>query len=260
MYTVKVDPHTHTLFSGHAFSTIGENLAEAAKKGLTGLGMADHYSPGFLPQRNGIPDFGPLMNMAAMPKAVDGVRVLASVEIDIVDFDGHVACWDLTPPFRPAGREAATVAEMLLSTRDYAIASVHMFPGCRDGSFSQYTDMYLNVLENPGIQIIGHPCRPGFLFDMDEVVRAAKRTGKMLEINDHTFDSPEEITSRCRQLALKCAEEGAQIVVSSDAHSAWFVGEFGRALKMLEEIHFPQELIANETLEKFLAAVGKAEA
>ena len=31
MYTVQVDPHTHTIFSGHAFSTIGENAAAAKK-------------------------------------------------------------------------------------------------------------------------------------------------------------------------------------------------------------------------------------
>lgn len=34
MLTVKVDPHTHTIFSGHAYSTIEENAIHASGKGL----------------------------------------------------------------------------------------------------------------------------------------------------------------------------------------------------------------------------------
>ncbi|MDD6033999.1 MAG: phosphatase [Oscillospiraceae bacterium] len=254
MYTVKVDPHTHTLFSGHAYSTIGENLAQAAKQGLTGLGTADHAGPEFYTVRDGLPQWGYLLNTSALPREVDGVRLLSSAEIDIVDLEGHTACWDLRPPAEP---DAMPIGERLLRTRDYAIASFHFFDGCRDGSFSQYTEMYQNVLRNPLIQILGHPCRPGFDFDMDEIVRTARAEHKLLEINEHSFDSPARITDRCRQLAIKCAEEGTSIVVSSDAHSAWFVGKFDRALAMLEEIHFPAELIANRSLEDFMAAVGK---
>ena len=43
--------------------------------------------------------------------------------------------------------------------------------------------------------------------------------------------------------------------VNSDAHSAHAVGRYPETLQMLEEIHFPETLIANrdlETLEKFL--------
>lgn len=47
MYTVQVDPHTHTIFSGHAFSTIGENAAAAKKAGLLAIGMSEHYGPTF---------------------------------------------------------------------------------------------------------------------------------------------------------------------------------------------------------------------
>lgn len=260
MYQIKVDPHTHTLFSGHAFSTIGENLAEAAKKGLDGLGMADHFGPLFTPMKDGIPSFGPMMNMAAMPKEVNGVRVFASAEMDIIDFEGHLAFWDTFSPFGPPERRKITICETVLSTRDYAIASLHNFPGFQDGTEAQYTEMYLGALRNPGIQIIGHPCRPGFLFDLNEIVRTAKALGKCLEINDHSFDSPDTIKKRCRQLALKCAEEGTKVVVSSDAHSCWFIGEVGRAMAMLEEIHFPPELIANRSLEAFEETIAQAKA
>ena len=38
------DLHTHTVASGHAFSTLKENIEEAAAKGLKAMGMSDHYS------------------------------------------------------------------------------------------------------------------------------------------------------------------------------------------------------------------------
>lgn len=256
MYQVKVDPHTHTLASGHAFSTIGENAACAKKAGLEALGMADHFGPTFSGDPKNGPNWGPMGNMPALPRQIDGVTVLASVEIDIVDFQGHLGFWNFPLPFhRPGDPEDMTFNDVLLRSRDYGIASVHRFPGQEDNSVSKNTEMYCRVLENPYIHIIGHPGRAGLRFDLDTVCQAAKEHGKMLEINDHSFDSPAAVTDECRRIALKCAELGTKIVVSSDAHSAWFVGQFSRALQMLSEIHFPEELIANRSLDGFLDVI-----
>jgi putative hydrolase len=38
------DTHTHTIASGHAHSTITENVLAAAKKGLSFLGITGHAS------------------------------------------------------------------------------------------------------------------------------------------------------------------------------------------------------------------------
>lgn len=258
MYTIKVDPHTHTLASGHAFSTIGENVEEARAKGLEAIGMTDHFSEIFTPvHENGRVDWGPAINMAALPKVCHGVRVLAGVEIDIIDFKGNLAFMNHKNPFGPRDGVTITAGELMLNSREIAIASLHMFPGCKDGTLAQNTEMYLGALRNPKIDIIGHPCRPGVKFDMDELVRAAKEEHKFLEVNDHTFDTP-AAKDDCRKLAEKCAEQGTYIVVSSDAHSAYFVGEFSKAVAMLEEIHFPQELIANESLAKMMELRGKS--
>lgn len=254
MIQIQVDPHTHTLFSGHAFSTIGENAACAKKLGLTAIGQADHYGPTFT---HDLPGWGSMMNMKALPRVIDGVTILASVEIDIVDFEGHLGFWDREMPFkRPGETRTPSPNDPLLESRDYAIASVHRFPGMEENTLAKNTDMYCRVLEDPRIHIIGHPGRAGLRFDLDTVCKCAKAHGKMLEINDHSFDSPAAVTDECRRIALKCAELGAQVVVSSDAHSAWFVGHVERAVGMLEEIGFPEELIANRTLEGFEAAIA----
>ena len=253
MYQVKVDPHTHTIYSGHAFSTVGENAAEAAAQGLAGIGMTDHFGI-MTPRRpDGRLDFGPLLNFEGLPPFIRGVRVLQGVEIDIMDFDGRLAFWDEKAPF---GRSGLSVGEMLLQSREIVIASLHFFPGCKDGTEAQNTGMYIGAIENPYVDIIGHPCRPGVKFDCREVARAARDNGKFLEINEHTFDTP-QAAPRCRKLAEICAEESCPVVVSSDAHSAWMVGRFDQAFRMLDEIGFPQRLIANETLEKMAGLRGK---
>ena len=37
-----LDLHTHTIFSGHAYSTLTENVKAAAERGLVLYGSADH--------------------------------------------------------------------------------------------------------------------------------------------------------------------------------------------------------------------------
>ncbi len=127
-----------------------------------------------------------------------------------------------------------------------------------DGTIAENTQMYINVLNNPYIQIIGHPVRAGLPFDMDELCKAAKATGKMLEINEHSFDSGEKVIAGMRELLECCAKYGTKISVGSDAHSAWFVGKFDRAKALLEEVHFPEELIASRDLKSFRETIEAA--
>lgn len=249
---ILVDPHTHTLASGHAFGTIGENARCARALGLEAISMSDHFSSDYCLLKEGRPAYGTTMNMEALPKVIEDVRILASAEIDIVDLQGHLYCYDYVDP-----GQGVTLLEHLLATRDIAIASVHHFPGCHDGTLAQNTEMYCRVLRTPGIHIIGHPGRAGLRFDIDEVLAVAKETGKMIEINEHSFDFPQHIEV-CRQIAQRCGETGVHIVVSSDAHSPYTVGKFDRVQKMLKELCFPEELVANRTLASLLEIVRQA--
>ncbi len=257
MYTIKVDPHTHTLFSGHAFSTIGENAIEAGRKGLEGIGMTDHYGERFLPvSANGNMIFPAAMNMDAFPREIQGVRVLAGTEVDIIDKQGHLFGWNTLLHEGPL--KGSTQLEGMLKTRDIAIASYHGFEGEAQVTREEGTQMYVNVLLTPGIHILGHIGRPNIPFDIQRVTKQAKDTGKMIEINNHSFNFGDEIKTRCKNIALACKKEGTYIVVSSDAHIAYQIGDFTSVLDMLKEIEFPQRLIANESVEKLLDVANKA--
>ena len=253
MISIKVDPHTHTLFSGHAFSTIEENAIHAKEKNLEAIAMTDHFGFGFGRDRDiSRLTYGASLNMEALPPVIHGIRILAGTEVDIVDFDGNLAGYDVE-----GWHPGTNMRDLMLNSRDIAIASLHHFPGHDEGTIVQYTQMYCNVAANPGIDIIGHPIRSGGAFDVEEVLKVAKESGCMIEINEHSFDFGDPVTEEYRKLAIRCAELGVSVVVSSDAHSSFFVGNFSRALGVLEEIGFPEDLVANTDLDKLLKRVDR---
>lgn len=246
MIKIKVDTHTHTLASVHAFSTIEENVKHAREQEMDAIVMTDHFGPMFWP--NGKPIFDSQFNMPALPKEIYGVRVFVGTEIDIVDFDGNLAGHDISF----FGQQEQNWCDYLLDTREITIASHHFFKGMEQGTVEQYTQMYCNVAKNPKVNIIGHCGRMGFLFDIEKVVLAAKENGKCIEINNSTLKGNLPAEDRCRQIALACAKNNVPIVVSSDAHSAFLVGIFDKAIKMLEDIDFPESLIMNTSMERFM--------
>ena len=254
MYQIKVDCHTHTIFSGHAYGTLEENLRHASEIGLEGLSIADHCGKLFLPlfqlaPYNSVSHF---VNYKDVPETCFGVRLLRSAEMDINDLQGNLFGMDtLGPRDKP-------IAQIVLDSCDLAIASVHSFPEMHSGTTAQYTEMYCNAIRTPGIHILGHIGRTGLPFDIDEVLLTAKECGKMIELNNHSFEFDEAPKQRCKEIALRCAELGVMVAVNRDAHSSFRVGTFEMVTAMMEEIHFPQELIAIESLEKLLAVVQAA--
>jgi putative hydrolase len=256
---IGVDCHVHTLFSGHAYSTVRDNILEAKERGLQGIGITDHFGGLFFPVdlATAEPDrvfatIGHMLNPTALPKVWHGVRLYWGVEIDIDDTHGNLYGHDIIRKMR----KDMSLADAVLSRCDYAIASVHSLADEGKFSVSEGTRMYLKALENPKVKILGHIGRAGIPFDIDEVLTAAKSAGKVIEINDHSLSFKQEVTDTCHAIAIRCAELGVKIAVNSDAHSAAEVGVFTTALTMLEDIGFPQELVVNTDIATFEAAMG----
>ena len=80
---ILMDLHTHTVASGHAYSTIMENAKAAAEKGLEGIAMTDHG-----PAMPGGAHLYHFWNLTALPQQIAGVRVLRGVEANIIDSRG----------------------------------------------------------------------------------------------------------------------------------------------------------------------------
>ena len=255
-YTIKGDVHTHTLYSRHAYSTITENVAAAKAAGLEVLGSSDHFSSMVFADPD-IRNFQFFSNVHAWPREWDGVTVLRACEADILSLGGKLFGQDVPVPENIVGQPYQTeksLFERVTDGLDYVVASVHNADFTRGASLVQTTDMYLAALENPKVFILGHTGRAGVPYDIDAVLESAKAHHKLIEVNEHSFDMDARGHHRatCSQIAQRCAELGVGIAVSSDAHLALAIGQYPHVSAMLDEIHFPEELIMNRGRDPFL--------
>jgi DNA polymerase (family 10) len=104
-----------------------------------------------------------------------------------------------------------------LSAFDLCVASVHShFNQTRD----EMTDRIVRAMENPYVNIIGHPTarmighRPPLDYDLEEVFRAAARTGTALEINSF----PDRLDLRDEHV-MWGRRHGVKFAVNTDSHS-----------------------------------------
>lgn len=234
-----MDTHTHSVASGHAYSTVDENLRWAAEQGLELVALTDH-APG-MKDTTGHAYFA---NLHVLPEQLHGVRLLKGIELNIMDFDGNV-----------------DMDEAVLERLDLAIASLHV-PCIRPGSKQENTRALLKVMENPYVNIIGHPGDPRYAVDFREVFRQAKETGTILEVNNASLipggfrDGSQE---NVKQILRMSMAEDVPVVLGSDAHFYTGIGNHAHSLALLAEVDFPAELVLNTDLARFFSALKKRE-
>lgn len=230
-----IDLHCHTVSSGHAYSTVKENIEEAKAKGLKYLGISDHG-----PMMPGGPHIYHFYNLRVFKNEIDGVRVLKGAEVNILNSNGEI-----------------DLPEDVLGGLDYTIASLH--PPCFPfASIEENTQALINAMKNPFVKIIGHPDDSRYPLNYEELVINAKKHKVALEVNNSSLkeDSYREgAKDNVKMLLEECKRHNAFIILGSDAHIYYEVGEFNNIISILEEVNFPKELILNyneEALKEFL--------
>lgn len=76
----------------------------------------------------------------------------------------------------------------------------------------------------------------------------------LLEVNNASLQTAYfrlNTKEHARLMLTLCKEMGVYISVGSDAHYAETIGKFDGALQVLEELGFPEELVANTSTDKF---------
>ena len=204
---IEVDTHTHTVLSGHAFSTLSENVAAAKARGLKGIVMTEHgpSMPG------GAPHFL-IGTYGVIPLCIDGIRIYRGCEANILDVSGKL-----------------DISDKYLSKADFVLAALHR-ECVEPGNIEENTRSMQNALNNPFVHAIAHPGNPSFEVDIEKVVRFAGRMDKCLEINAHSFEFRKGSGPVCAEFVRLCRQYKTRICVSSDAHISYRIGEFSRAL------------------------------
>lgn len=229
---VLFDPHTHTIASGHAYSTIQEMAQAASQKGLQLLGITEH-APGI----PGTCDPIYFRNMHVIPREIHGVRLLMGVELNILDTSGRL---DLD--------------EKHYRCCDLRIAGIHLL--CwQGGTRAQNTEAMLAAIHSPWTHIISHPGDGTAELDFEPIVRAARDTQTLLEINSSSM-----IPSRHKEVARPnnleilrlCRQMDVPVILGSDAHISYSIADYRYALPLLQETGFPDELVMNYWPEQAL--------
>ncbi|AEG61379.1 phosphatase [Desulforamulus ruminis] len=208
---LEADLHTHTLASGHAFSTFKEMVDQAALVGLKMLAITDHGI-----NMPGGPHAYYFSQILGLPQEINGIQILRGVEANIIDVNGSL-----------------DMPERLLKTLDFVIAGFHAETGYAIGSVEQNTRAILGAIQNPYVHLIAHPCNPEYPIDIERVVQAARSAGKALELNNSSlFFSRPGSGPRCSQMARLAAKTGTLLTINSDAHSCYAVGKVEQAVEV----------------------------
>lgn len=225
-----LDVHTHTIVSGHAYSTLLENAKQASEIGLKVLGTTEHGTA--MP---GSPHIWYFDNYKVLPREIYGVIMLYGCEANVMDYKGN-----LDMPVNT------------LKNLDLVIASLHE-PCINPGTIEENTEAFLNVMDNPYVDIIGHSGNPNFPIYEEEIVKKAKEKNILVEINNSSFKTSRKGSAPiCTKIAELCKKHGAKVILGTDSHVSFAIGQFDKLEEILEKIQMPEELIMNTDYKKII--------
>ena len=131
--------------------------------------------------------------------SIKGITILKGIEVDILEKGG------------------LDISDAVLEQADWVTASVH-YGGKQDRE--TITKRIVDAIAHPSVSAISHPTgrlinqREPYEVDMQAVMMAAKKYGKLLELNAHPvrLDLNELHCSMAREM-------GVSIVINTDAHN-----------------------------------------
>ncbi|PGF17576.1 DNA polymerase/3'-5' exonuclease PolX [Natrinema sp. CBA1119] len=196
---IRGDLHTHTEWSDGA-TPISAMVEAAAERGYDYFGIADHAEGPGIVGGMGLSDTEILEQVEEIRAVGDeaDIEVFAGIEAN-VDAHGEI-----------------DLSEAVVKALDVIVASTHSALG-QDAETA--TDRLVRALENPAIDVLGHPSgrllneRSGLEFDATALGRAAAEHDTALEVNSNPRRL--DLWGSAVQAAL---EEGAPIAINTDSH------------------------------------------
>jgi putative hydrolase len=233
---IKLDVHTHTIMSGHAYSTLQEMVTSAQQKNLDILGITEH-APGI----PGTCDPIYFRNLHVVPRRIGNLHLMLGAELNILDTKGTL---DLD--------------EYYYQQLDLRIAGIHLL--CwQGGTIEENTDGMIAAIRNPWTQIISHPGDGTAELLFEPIVLAAKETKTLLEINNSSLNPVRKKDSALKnnlEILRLCKQYDVPVILSSDAHISYAIADYSFIWPLLQETGFPDELIMNYSPERFLKYIA----
>jgi histidinol-phosphatase (PHP family) len=252
-----LDYHIHTKRCRHATGEMKEYLAAAVRKGLSEIGISDHFP--YLAEHRAAIRLSIPLDKVAMPESelplyvrdVENLRKRSPIPVKLgceVDFfPGSVAAFNILSRY----------------DFDYFIGSVHFIDGWgfdqdeyrdrrgKSGPASVYR-RYLGLLALMAgtrlFDIVGHLDLPkkfgvhppaGLDADFKAALRAVRKSGMAVEINTSGLDKPAGEAYPSEKILRMCFDLDIPVTLGSDSHHPGEVGRhFDAAVRMLRRIGY----------------------
>jgi len=235
---IRGDVHSHTTATDGR-NSIAEMAAAAQAAGYQYLAITDHSKA--LAMANGLDEKRLVEQIAEIRRvALDfpGLTLLAGCECDIRQ-DG-----------------AMDLDDEALAQLDIVIASVHSHMNLDAGAM---TERLLRAIENPHVNIIGHPTgrlllrREPFPFDFERVAAEAAKRNVHFEINA----SPERLDLSANLLRI-AKGKGVRFVISTDAHHTRHLANMKYGVWMARRGWLgPEDVLNTLDVPQFRAALAR---
>ncbi len=236
MINIVADLHMHTNASTHAFNTITEMIKKAKEIGLFAIAITNHAP--LMP--DGV-HFWHFLNLVRLDSKLDDMWVLKGVELNVVDESGKL---DFS---------SDTLKELSF---DWVVASIHRDVVNKPFTFELATQLWLNVVNNPHVDMLGHSEMEAYKYDYDLVAKECTKVNKIIELNAGSSIVRPGNEKNLIELAKACMKNETKIAVNTDAHSIYALGKYSNIPEMLAELNFPKELIVNASVNSFVSELS----
>jgi histidinol phosphatase-like PHP family hydrolase len=237
-------------------NSIEEMLRQAEQMGMAGIAITDH-SPGtdntvqfaqnkeydyHWSQRIKGPDthyFKVLISRYQAPEEIK-VRLFKGIECNILG----------------EGMPVVDIPTDLVSKFDLVIASVHPIPFLFEFRSQGHLTERIVLAMDESIDIVGHPFHRNYeSSDQEFIIKTAAEKNVALELNNSSLRLKKAQQTTMLKMLELAKKHDCRISLASDSHVANELGGDGHIRPLLEQVHFPGELIVNNTLEDATAFV-----
>lgn len=241
---ILADLHIHSVASGHAYSTVKENVTEAKNNGLKYIALTDHFygRSGELERKEELNMFNSLESVVDIEKYIN---IIGGVELNMFHNNKEALSFKNTLNWR------------LMSLHDY-------FVDIESISFKDLLNEYENILGTGLATAFAHPERElhrvknnkysteeMWLADevleyLENMVQMAYDFGIPLEVNESSLRKKGDGTVERMRYWLTVAKDiGCEIYLGTDSHYCDRVGKFDKAIELLNEVGYNKENILN---------------